>query len=119
MPIYRLLQNMPMEPEEISRLSASLTGAIRWLNFSPGKSLKSHRLASASPPTSLLRRSRKSASQRRNLHVAPTSLIVTRKRFSLAKSRVISIDCTIPVKDATPPLRSKPETLIACPVRRE
>jgi hypothetical protein len=73
MPIYRLLQNMPMGPEDISRLTAAYEQAlrtigivdrlIRWLNFSPGKSSKSHRLASASRPTSLLRRSRKSTSQ--------------------------------------------------------
>jgi hypothetical protein len=49
MPIYRLLQNMPMGPEEIGRLTTAYEqalraigivdpGAIRWLNFSPRKS---------------------------------------------------------------------------------
>jgi hypothetical protein len=55
-PIYRLLQNMPMGPEEIDRLTTAYEQALRtlgmstevthWLNWvAQGKSSKSHRLA--------------------------------------------------------------------------
>jgi pyrimidine operon attenuation protein/uracil phosphoribosyltransferase len=95
MPIYRLLQNMPMGPEEISRLTTAYEQALRTMGIvdrgDPLAELLAKKIieiaqASASRATFLLWRSRKSASQRRSLHGAPTSLIVTRKRFSLAAS---------------------------------